>query len=829
MDKQYSHHAVEAEMRQLWSEHNIYHREYHPGPLYSIDTPPPTVSGSLHIGHVFSYTQTDIIARYKRMSGYSVFYPFGFDDNGLPTERFVEQQRGISAHNCARDAFIQACLEETSKAEEQFTDLWKRIGLSVDWDACYSTIDATTRRISQASFITLYRKGYIYRAHEPALYCTSYQTSVAQADLEDVEKQTYFTTIAFTTADDQQRELQIGTTRPELLPSCVALFYHPDDTRYRDLAGKYAHVPLYDIRVSIIADDHVDPEKGSGLVMCSTFGDKTDIFWWKKHNLPYSQSIGKDGRMVDRTGFMAGMTVKEARSAILEKLDHHGYLRNQEQITHTVSVYERSKQEIEYIMLPQWFLSILPFKNKLLELADQVNWYPDFMRARFKDWVENLQWDWCLSRQRSYGVPFPVWFDTETGEPVVPETHHLPIDPTHDSYPGDAYTRDQLEPDIDVMDTWNTSSLTPYICWALYDSPDTVIQSLETGNADTFVPMGMRPQAHDIIRTWAFYTLTKVWMHNDMRAWKDIVISGHVLSPEKQKISKSKGNEPLKPHELVDAHPADAVRYWTASGAVGYDTAFSENVLQMGHKLLRKLWNASRFVYGHVQDLEDPHAQRDTDVYDPVNHWILHRATQVFHTYTRYLEKHEWHHAQHTLEQFFWHDICDNYLEFIKDLLFNPYRYADGARTQTLTCLYHVLYRTLQMCAPFMPHITDKLYQIICAPYEHAMSIHMTKFDDVQWPHNAPHAAEQVAWLLPIATQVRKLKSDHACALRTPLARLTVSVPASAMSDVEAVRQYIAGVTKAHEVNVTCDDVSSCMYQDNEVWYAVVRLTQDDV
>ncbi len=830
MEKKYNHQDAEAQMRELWQTHQVYHPDNHPGPLYSIDTPPPTVSGALHIGHIFSYTQADVIARYKRMRGYRVFYPFGFDDNGLPTERFVEQKCGATASSYDRDTFIQMCLKATHQAEEQFVDLWKRVGLSVDWNACYSTIDYTSRQISQASFISLYRKGYIYRSHEPALYCAAYQTSVAQADLEDIEKTTYFNTISFITTDDRQRQLRIGTTRPELLPSCVALFYHPDDTRYQDLENAYAKVPLYDMHVPIIPDDQVDPDKGTGLVMCCTFGDKTDIYWYKKHTLPYRQSIGKDGRMVERTGFLSGMTVKQARNEIIERLRANGDLIKQEEITHTVSVYERSKQEIEYVMLPQWFLSILPYKQKLLELADQVTWYPAFMKARFKDWVENLQWDWCLSRQRFYGIPFPVWFDKETGDPVLPDMHDAPVDPTSDAYPANDYAQDQLEPDTDVMDTWNTSSLTPYLCWALYESPQTVIDNFAKHSIkQSFLPMGMRPQAHDIIRTWAFYTLTKVWMHNDLQAWDDIVISGHVLSPEKQKISKSKGNEPIKPHELVQIYPADAVRYWASSGSVGYDTAFSENVLQIGQKLLVKLWNACRFAHGHLQDLENPHAQRNLSAYDSVNHWILHRATQVYTTYVRYLERQEWNHAQQTIEHFFWHDVCDNYFEFIKDQLFNPEKYPEGARTQTLTCLYHVLYRTFQMFAPFIPYITDNLYQILCRPHEGPVSIHMTKFADVQWPHEAPAAVEHVDWLLAIASHVRKLKTDNELALRTELAHLTIVVPEHAREHVEAVRPYVAGVAKAAAIEIVHDQRESGMQKTDDGWHASVVISSDAV
>ena len=541
MDKRYDHTQNEKLAQEKWLREKTYKHDIHPGKLYSIDTPPPTISGTLHIGHIFSYTQTDILARYKRMRGFSVFYPFGFDDNGLPTERYVEKKHKVRAHALGRSEFIKLILSETATAEQQFQELWQRMGLSADWDSCYSTISPETRNISQESFIRLFKKGFIYRKYEPAPYCTTCRTSVAQAELDDIEKPSMFNDVIFKLPDGTP--LTVATTRPELLYSVNVLLYHPDDTRYKHLAGKQAHVPIYNHLVLILPDDQVQIEKGTGLVMVSTFGDKTDVLWYKKHNLPYRSSIEFNGKFKEETGILAGLKVSQARERILEELKKEGLLKNQKQITHTVNVHERCKKEIEYLALSQWFLNILDHKNTFLALADKINWYPAFMKTRYINWVENISWDWCLSRQRFYGIPFPAWHCTHCDEIMLANIDDLPIDPQETPYKGKscpACKSTDIVPDTDVMDTWNTSSLTPYICYGLYN-PD-MKSPFTQKEIEQFIPMSMRPQAHDIIRTWAFYTIVKLWMHHDTIPWNDIVISGHVLSDGKEKLSKSKNN-----------------------------------------------------------------------------------------------------------------------------------------------------------------------------------------------------------------------------------------------------------------------------------------------
>lgn len=810
MEKKYDSLLCEQAARTLWNEKNTYAFDSSRGPIYSIDTPPPTVSGSLHIGHIFSYTQTDVVARYKRLSGCAVFYPFGFDDNGLPTERFVEKQRGISAGKVGRPAFIKACLEETMAVEQKFEELWKQIGLSVDWKMCYSTIDERTRKISQKSFIELYKKGFIYRKEEPALYDTIYRTSVAQADLEDIEKETIFSDIAFTVKDEnsKEQEITIATTRPELLASCVAVFYNPDDARYQWLQGKKAKVPFFGHEVPLLADEKAQIEKGTGLVMCCTFGDKTDIEWFKKHNLAYKQSIGFDGRMLEHTGPLAGLKVPEARAKILELLKEHNLIRGQKLIVHAVSIYERSKNPIEYVMLPQWFLKILPYKQDILAAADTINWYPSFMKSRFVDWVTNLQWDWCLSRQRAFGIPFPVWHNKTTGEVLLPEEKDLPVDPQEQPFPGSVMQGDIVVPDTDVMDTWNTSSLTPFICEDLCKEPN-------------FIPMGMRPQAHDIIRTWAFYTIVKSWMHQGTVPWRDIVISGHVLSSEQEKISKSRGNAPLDPVNLLKTYPADVIRYWTASGSLGQDVAFSDTKLKIGQKLVVKLWNAALFAREHKSEnknFSDSHVSG-------VNQWILHRATETFEQYTRYFDAYEFGLALHTVEEFFWHDLCDNYIELIKDQLFNPDKYTTDEVEATKAVLQHVILRVLQLFAPYIPHVTEVIYQDMFATDYGIDSLHITTFNEIQKKHTYSESVTSITDLLNVVSQVRKLKSDNSVSLKTELADCVIVAQQDVLDRLQAHETLLKGVINAKAIAYAVKTAGDSFLQERDgAWYATICL-----
>jgi valyl-tRNA synthetase len=796
MDKRYEHKTSEPEIRSKWESEQTYKKEHHPGPVWSIDTPPPTVSGNLHIGHIFSYTQTDIIARYKRMNGFSVFYPFGFDDNGLPTERYVEKKCKTSAHKMGRSAFINLCLEETKEAEEQFKDLWQRMGLSVDWDACYSTISENTRKLSQASFIDLVKKGYIYRKHEPALYCTTCRTSVAQAELDDALKPSMFNDIVF--KDEDGNDLIISTTRPELLPSCVAVFYHPDDNRYNVLKGKHAIVPIFGNKVPLLADETVEIEKGTGLVMCCTFGDKTDILWFKNHNLPYKQSIGFDGKFTDQSGILAGLKVPDARAKIIEELQNHNLLLKQKPIEHNVSVHERCKKEIEYVTLAQWFLNILEHKNDFIKLADKINWYPSFMKARYIDWVKNLGWDWCLSRQRFYGIPFPVWHVEGTDQFLLPPANTLPIDPQETEFPGNIpaeFKGKKLIADTDVMDTWNTSSITPYICYQLFANNEVNFDDPKINN---FIPMSMRPQAHDIIRTWAFYTIVKTWMHNKQMPWENIVISGHVLADSKEKLSKSKNQKATSPEHLLGQYSADVIRYWTASGNLGHDVAFSENQLKIGGKLVTKLWNAFRFTKEHIHAAQVTQAPQKFGL---INQWLLHEASATFTTYHNYLEKNEFGLALNAVESFFWHIFCDNYLELIKDQLFNPDSYDHEELFATRWTLYHVGLRILQLYAPYLPFVTEEIYALIYKDSVGIDSLHKTKFTNTQTAYVFANEATTMQLVLQVIGAVRKIKTTQQLSLKQELETLTIFASDETLQKLKTQDALIKGATKSLRLN----------------------------
>ena len=792
MDKHYNYKQAQEEAQNKWGQEKTYSLDNNPGPLFSIDTPPPTVSGNLHIGHIFSYTQTDILARFARMSGNSVFYPFGFDDNGLPTERYVEKKLDIRAHEMSRTEFINVCLKETYAVEKEFQELWQRMGLSANWEYCYSTISESTRKISQESFLRLLQKGYIYRKNEPALYCTACRTSVAQAELEDVQKPSFFIDTIFT--DQNGANLIISTTRPELLPSVNAVVYHPDDARYTHLYNTFATVPLFNHKVPILPDEKVIPEKGSGLVMVSTFGDKTDIEWFKKHTLEYRPMIGLDGKMAPAAGMLAGLSVAQARIKVIEELQKNNLLIAQKPIVHAVNVHERCKKEIEYVMLPQWFLNLMDYKQKFIALAEDIEWYPAYMKSRYTNWVENIGWDWCLSRQRFYGIPFPVWHCKKCATLITPSFEQLPIDPQETPYNGACpqCKSTEIVPDTDVMDTWNTSSLTPYICYGLLNPETKSLFEIP------FAPMSLRPQAHDIIRTWAFDTIVKVWMHHETIPWSKIVISGHVLADSKEKLSKSKDNAPNSPQTLLENYPADVIRYWTASGSLGQDIAFSDSQLKIGQRLITKIWNAFRFIYEHSAQTS---LNQPTAPLGAPNEWLLHTASQTFARYQEYLRDNEFNLALDTIEKFFWNNFCDNYLELIKDQLFKPENYDTNQIEATKWTLHHVGLRILQMYAPYMPFITEHLYGLLYQKSLGIDSLHQTKYSHIQQPYVFAESTALMETIIELVTQVRKLKTEQQLSLKTPLNTLTLCLAdEQQLRKIATQEKLLIGITQAQKI-----------------------------
>ena len=800
MESTYNQKTAHETAKKRWQENDVY--AFDPNdqtrPVYSIDTPPPTVSGNLHIGHVFSYTHTDFLARYRRMCGYNVFYPMGFDDNGLPTERYVEKKHKTKAHLLGRSAFIALCQEEVKEAHASFAALWQELGLSIDWRFTYSTISDLARRVAQQNFLDLWENEQVYRTATAALYCTTCQTSVAQAELDSLECKATFNTILFT--DAQGTTYPIATTRPELLPACVAVLYHPSDTRFTHLKDQTLSTPFFNITVPCIADEDVQPDKGTGLVMCCTFGDQTDITWFERHGLPLKSIMDERGIWLDHTGPLAGLRAAEARTAIVALLKQHGLLTEERHIVHAVNIHERCKQPIEYRVIPQWFVRIIDAKEDFLKQGAAVTWFPSFMQSRYKDWVSNLGWDWCISRQRFYGVPFPVWHCQDCKAIIPAPQESLPIDPLEQPFPGKACpscASSNLKGESDVMDTWNISSLTPQINIA------TLIE--KCGHSPVTLPFSLRPQAHDIIRTWAFDTIVKAAYDQATIPWKTIVISGHVTQSS-GKISKSTGGAALTPQSLLASFSADAIRYWAGKANPGVDTAFSEDQLKMGMRLQTKLWNAFRFIEQQVGE-EKIGFLADATPLSAINDWIVTRCRQAAYAHAKHFEEAEYARALESIDQFFWQDFCDNYLELVKDRFFNEEKYSTAERAQTKATLYTIGFHILQLYAPFLPFVTEQLYQELYCQQTNIKSLHSTRLEpQTILPKMQETTREAIAHILHIVGEVRKQKSEQHVSLKTPLSNLTLIVSDETIKQLlTAELATIAGITKAHSAWVVVD------------------------
>jgi len=794
--KKYDPKEVEPRIERFWQESGAYHFDLsQPGEIYSIDTPPPTVSGLLHLGHVYSYSHTDFIARFRRMQGYCVFYPMGFDDNGLPTERFVEKRLGRKAKEVGKQEFIKECLKISEEVENNYRLLWQRLGLSIDWRFSYRTNDQYSRRIAQVSFIDLYKKNLATHKEAPAIWCPECQASIAQADLDDLERESEFLTLAFHLVDGGI--FPIATTRPELLAACVAVFIHPGDERFKHLIGKRVITPIFGQEVSILADPLADPAKGTGAVMCCTFGDATDVAWWYKHQLKNIQAIGRDGRMLEAAKNYVGLTIHEARRKIKADLIDQGYLLEIQPTQQSVRVHERCDTPVEYIVVKQWFISVLDQKELLIKAGEKVNWYPESMLKRYIGWVENLNWDWCLSRQRYFGVPFPVWYCIGCNEVILADPNNLPVDPQVD-VPNQACPKcqgTQFVPEEDVMDTWATSSMSPQIVGRWVDEDQSLYQSV--------FPFSLRPQAHEIIRTWAFYTITKSIYHFDVLPWKDAAISGWAIAGAGMgKISKSRGGGPMAPMEMIERYSADAVRYWAASTGPGKDAVISEEKVELGVKLTTKLWNVARFAERFIAGYE---LSDKVPPLSPADRWILARLQRLLKRMTSLLRSYDYAVAKSELEGFFWTELADNYLEMCKQRLYDE---ANPGREGAIYAVYRILTTLLQLFAPFFPYVTEEIYQNLLQDESgkgqySAPSIHLT-----HWPE-AEAALEDLAAeavgerLIEIATAVRRFKSEHNLPLGSELSRVKLAIVDP--SQVELIRdaaEDLMSITRARSIEV---------------------------
>ena len=802
--------GLEAKWTPRWEADGVYRFDASRSrqDVFSIDTPPPTVSGSLHVGHVFSYTHTDVVARFQRMRGKAVFYPMGWDDNGLPTERRVQNYYGVRCDpslpydpnfvppdkpgkqpvSVSRPNFIELCTRLTTEDEKAFEALWKHLGLSVDWSMTYATIGKRSQRVSQEAFLRLLRQGHAYQLEAPTLWDVDFRTAVAQAELEDREQPGAYHRLRFLKPDGSA--IEIETTRPELVPACVALVAHPDDARYQPVFGTRVTTPLFGVGVPVLAHPLADPEKGSGIAMICTFGDTTDVTWWRELSLPVRAIIRPDGTLRDVTwgsagwesvdparatsayGSLAGLSVTKARSKVVELLQASGEMVGEPRpITHAVKFFEKGDRPLEIVTSRQWFIKTIEFRDALLARGRDIKWHPPYMQARFENWTNGLNGDWCVSRQRFFGVPFPVWYPIASdgtikhSEPIVPGEDQLPIDPSTDV--PDGYTAAQrglpggFAGDPDVMDTWATSSLTPQIACGWPDNPDLFQRTF---------PMDVRPQAHDIIRTWLFSTVLRAHLQHDSLPWTNAAISGWVLDPDRKKMSKSKGNV-VTPMGLLDENGSDGVRYWAASGRPGTDTAFDTNQMRVGRRLAIKVLNASRFALGSVEPRGPITAA--------VDRAMLRSLASLVGEATAAFEGYDYARALQRSETFFWR-FCDDYLELVKGRRYGD-QGAEGAASAN-SALIAALSIMLRLLAPFLPFVTEEVWS-----WWQPGSIH-----NAAWPtagevdaligpaESAAAEREQAAytWATDVLFEVRKQRSEAKQPLKVPITRVVITAEA---------------------------------------------------
>ncbi|MEO3794105.1 valine--tRNA ligase [Nonomuraea sp. B10E15] len=760
--------------------------------VYSIDTPPPTVSGSLHIGHVFSYTHADIMARYQRMTGKSVFYPIGWDDNGLPTERRVQNVYGVRCDPSlpydpdfvppdkpgkrelpvSRRNFVELCHKLTALDERAFEEVWRRVGLSVDWSLLYTTISDESRAVSQRAFLRNLRRGEAYLAEAPTLWDVTFRTAVAQAELEDREWPGAFHRISFY---GERGPVWIETTRPELIPACVALVAHPDDERYQPLFGTSVLTPLFGVEVPVLAHRLAEPDKGTGIAMICTFGDVTDVTWWRELRLPTRPVIGWDGRLlpeppegVDAEPYkeLAGKTVHSARERIVELLRESGDLEGEPRpVQRTVKFYERGDRPLEIVTTRQWYIRNggrdEELRERLLQRGGELAWHPPHMRVRYDNWVQGLTSDWLISRQRFFGVPFPVWYPVdESGQPVhdapiLPAEDALPVDPSSDVPPG--YTEDRrgapggFVADPDVMDTWATSSLTPQIA-GRWESDDDLFRRV--------FPADLRPQAHEIIRTWLFSTVVRSHYEFGGLPWSDVAISGWILDPDRKKMSKSKGNAVVTPLDLLDKHGSDAVRYWAANGRYGVDTAFDAGQLKIGRRLAIKILNASKFVLGL--------AGSEGDVTEPLDLSMLAALSDAVREAGQGLAAYDHTRALEAVERFFW-AFCDDYLELVKARAYE----SGPAAASAHAALRQALDVLLRLFAPFLPFVTEEVWS-----WWREGSVHRAPWPQAERGDGDPAV---LAVASEVLGRVRKAKSEARLSMRAEVSRLTVTGPETAL------------------------------------------------
>jgi len=783
LPKNYDPKTSEPKWLEFWEKEKVY--SFDPkskAEIYSIDTPPPTVSGKMHIGHSFSYSQQDFIVRFQRMLGKNIFYPFGTDDNGLATIRMVEKLKNVKGVQMGRKEFIDLCLKTLEEIRDDVVYDWKRIGVSADFSIFYTTIDGHCQKISQKSFLDLHKIGRIYRKRAPFVWCPECQTAIAQVEMKDSERDSRMVYMKFDTTLSEQ--ITIATTRPELLPACVAIHIHPDDKRFKKFIGAKAKIPFTSREVKIEANKDVDMDFGSGIVYHCTYGDMDDVKWMEEYKIEPIEIMNKDGTLNEKAGRFKGLHVKKARGEVIKALEEEKRIEKIEPIHHVVNVHERCDTDIEILTTEQWFIKYLDLKEDFIKYGRKIKWYPEHMRVRYENWIQGLKWDWNVSRQRHFGVPIPVWYCKKCDEPVFADENQLPVDPLADKPLHKCKCgSNEFIGEKDVLDTWATSSLTPNIAIELFK---------DKGLQKKLHPMSLRPQAHDIITFWLFNTVVKSYFHHKDVPWDNVMISGWALDPHGKKMSKSKGNV-VDPRETISKYSADALRFWAAGSKLGDDLPFQDKDLVTGGKFITKIWNASKFAFMHLEDYD---LEKPAEL-EPLDRWILSKLSRIAKDSTENMMNYEYSHTKLGTETFFWHTFCDNYLELVKDRLYNHEMRGKEAKLSAQYGLYHSLLTIIKLMAPIMPFITEELYQLYFKNHEHAKSVHLTKWPSLDMiDEHAEHVGD---FVVAVVEFVRKEKTSKQLSLKAPVKKLTIKSKVEE-KDFDGVEAEIKAATSAEQI-----------------------------
>ncbi|MEA3324131.1 MAG: valine--tRNA ligase [Euryarchaeota archaeon] len=771
LPKEYDHQAVEEKWRSKTYD-NIYRFDWESEkPQYIIDTPPPYPTGNLHIGNSLNWCYIDFVARYKRMRGYNVMFPQGWDCHGLPTEVKVEETHGITRHQIPRSEFRDLCRELTSKNISKMKDTMNQLGFSIDWNCEYVTMDPRYYSMTQKSFVRMYADGWIYQREGPVNWCPRCGTAIAFAEVEYEDRKTHLYYLYFKVGTGEQA-MEIATTRPELLPACVAVAVHPDDERFGGFIGGTVSVPLFGYDVPVIADEEVDPEFGTGVVMICTFGDKQDVRWWIEHELPLRMAIDRDGKMTGVAGKYDGMSLGDCRGAIIADLKSAGLLYKEEPLDQSVGACWRCGTPIEILSEKQWYVRV--DQDEILRTADEIEWVPSHMLIRLENWTKSMEWDWCISRQRLFATPIPVWYCKGCGKTIVAKEEWLPLDPT-ESKPRSSCEcgSEEFVPEADVLDTWMDSSLSAMAVsgWVF--------------GKELKVPAQLRPQGHDIIRTWAFYTILRTQALTGKRPWDSILINGMVSGEDGHKMSKSLDNI-IAPEEVTKQYGADAFRQWAAiGGSTGSDIMFRWKDVVAASRFQQKMWSIVRFALPHIKD----HGAVDKDSLTIVDRWVLSKLNTLIRDVTDAMDKYQFDIALKMVKSFAWDTLADHYIELAKYRLYGKPSPEQQAARQTLGTVIETLTRLL---APTIPFFSEEVHSYLPL----SGSVHADAWPLADTSLIDPDVEQEGERIRDIAHAIRRYKSEHGIALNAQLEGIEIYADAKSGSSGDAIvdgRAVIAG------------------------------------